>query len=233
MNDFKFIGTSTGLSGKDPLHLFPTLVSGGSLRINSNMRELKRFLEAGNQIFIEFTKGARKGSIGRLRFKAEDTVDLYLEDKDRRYSRLQKLHWEIEWDGRDNVVKVDLSGGWGEKWPTGTVLRFNCPETVWSYKTSAREVKPDATLYDHFGVLLEVGQLVLYPEGLKDNKKTRFGYIQAISPAGTITVESIKTRPGHNKTTAKLSPTTGPSDLVVLDANDIKDKVTMAKLTNG
>lgn len=148
MSDFKFIGDGSGLSGKNPLHLFPTLVSGGNFRITGNMRQLKKFLEDGNQIFIEFTKGARAGSIGRLRFKADDTVNLYVEDKDHRYTRLQKHHWEIEWDDRENVVKVDLSCGWGAKWPTGTVLRFNCPQTVWSYKTT-RHIKQPSERKSH------------------------------------------------------------------------------------
>lgn len=232
MTDFELIGSNVVFSGKGPGHLFPNLTS-DLFRTEDQMRQLKRYLENGNQIFIEYTKGARAGSIGRLRIKAEEVSDIYILSRDRRSYRLQKVKWEVEWDGRDNVVTVDLSDGWGAKWPTGAVLRFNCPETVWAYKTQAREEKPPAEIYDHFGVLLEVGQLVLYPNGLKDNKHTRFGYIQSITPSGTITVESVKTRSHHNKEISKLSPTTSPGDIVVLDSNDIKDKVVMAKLMHG
>ena len=98
MTDFKLIGSNVEFSGKGPGHLFPNLTS-DLFRTEDQMRQLKRYLENGNQIFIEYTKGARAGSIGRLRIKAEEVSDIYILSRDRRSYRLQKVNWELnlEW----------------------------------------------------------------------------------------------------------------------------------------
>ena len=225
--------TSFTIFGEKPLdgdsfyRLFPRSVS-DHYRISAVMRSLKTYLENGNEIFFEFTSGARKGAIGRLNVKADEVENLYI-NENRQYINCQRHSWELVFDDRKNVVKLEPA--WDQKLPG--VLRFNCPETVWAYATKERPKEDAATLYDHFGVLLAVGQLVMYPEGRKGDVHTRFGYIKNITPKGTIKVESIKTRKGHTKVEDNISPTIYPSDLVVLDNNDIKDKVTMAKLSNG
>ena len=220
--------------GKPPSTLFHQRTS-DTYRINDVMRQLKIWLEAGNQIFIEFTMGARKGTIGRLDLKVEDMQDLYKTVRTGRGDELElaKKTWNITFDDRPNPIKVEHQG-WQHGWPKGAVLRFDVPATVWAYETVAREKKPAAELYDHFGVLLEVGQMVLAPQGLKGSTRTRFAYIKAISAAGTIKIESIKTRQGHAKTESNVSPTIHSYDLIVLDGDmSIKDKVLMAKLANG
>lgn len=215
------------LDGAPFYRLFPRSVN-DHYRIVSIMRTLKVYLEKGNEIFFEFTDGARKGTIGRLKVNASEVESLYI-NENRKHIGCQKTTWELVFDDRKNVVK--LEPGWDQKLPG--VLRFNCEATVWSYTSKARDKEDDAELYDHFGVLLAVGQLVMFPEGRKGAVHTRFGYIKNITAKGTIKVESVKTRPGHRKVEDNLSPTIYPSDLVVLDNNDIKDKVTMAKLMNG
>lgn len=219
--------------GKKPESLFPARNS-DSYRQKDIMPQLKTYLEAGNKIWVEFTEGARKGSIGRLDIKAEELTDLYKVVCTGRGEELEmtKTVWDIVFDDRDNVVKAEYHG-WQSFWPNGVRLRFDLEGTKWAYTTKAKPEVEAKKLYDHFGVLLEVGQLVIFPEGRKGDVHTRFGYITNITPKGTIKVESIETRQGHEKTEENISPTIYPSDLVVIDGTDIKAKVTMAKLANG
>jgi hypothetical protein len=224
---------SLKFEGKSPAYLFPSRTS-DTYKIKDVMRHLKTYLEAGNKIWVEFTQGARKGTIGRIDIKAEEVTDFYQVVRTGRGEELEmsKKVWDIVFDDRDNVIKVEYQG-WQSFWPKGVVLRFDLEGTTWAYTTKAKPEVEAKKLYDHFGVLLEVGQLVIFPEGRKGDVHTRFGYITNITPKGTIKVESIKTRQGHAKTEENISPTIYPSDLVVIDGTDIKDKVTLAKLTNG
>jgi hypothetical protein len=113
------------------------------------------------------------------------------------------------------------------------VLRFDLPGTTWSYVTKERPKLPAAVLHDHFGVQLEEGQLVLFPEGRKGDVHTRFGHITGITAAGTIKIRSLKTKADHQAKEANVSPTIYASDLVVLEGEkSIKDKVLMARLAS-
>lgn len=220
------------LEGKNPWHLLPGRFDYES-KARQQMRALQNYLENGGHVFVEFTEGARKGSIGRINITPKDCVDLYAPVRSGLGEKQQitKLDWEIVWDDRPNKVKIKLEYWGANKWPGK--LRFDVTETVYAYETKPVEKKAEKILFDHFGVQLEVGQHVIYPHGLKGSLDTRFGIIEKISAAGTITVKPIKTRKGHDDELTKVSPGMSSSDIVVLDNNNIKDKVLVAKLTNG
>jgi hypothetical protein len=218
--------------GKNPWVILSSRVDYES-KARQRERQIQRYLDGGGQIFIEFTEGARKGSIGRLNITPQDCVDLYAPVKTGLGDKMQitKINWEIVFDDRPNKVKIKLEYWGANKWPG--ILRFDVTETLFVYETKPVEKKADKVLFDHFGVQLEVGQHVIYPHGLKGSLDTRFGIIEKISAAGTITIKPIKTRKGHDDESTKMTPNMSSCDIVVLDNNNIKDKVLVAKLTNG
>jgi len=221
--------------GKSPSCLLPWSFYGSVSSHQSNHRALKRYLENGGKIFIKIEKGARAGTIGQLVITPED-LDTYEQIKTGygETLRTNKQEWLIKFDDRDTMIKVGMKGnGRDFNWPGVLITDYDGP-TVYAFNKAEPKAKPPGkVLYDHFGVQLEPGQLVLYPEGRQGTVHNRFGYIESISPAGTIKVESIKTRKGHAKAVSSLSPTVNASDIVVLDSNDIKDKVILAKLTHA
>jgi hypothetical protein len=214
--------------GKETAKFFPEYSTDYSA-LKYRIGQAQQHLANGGTIHIELTKGARKGSIGRLDIQPEDLAEIY---KDSYLQLTMKFtKWNLVFDDRKNVVKIEAWQGSG--FPG--VIHFTRTEpTVWAYTTNTKEPKLVPDLFDHFGTKIEIGSMVLAPQGTKGNTRTRFAYVKDISEAGTIKIESIKTRKGHLKTESKVSPTIFPYDLIVLDGDtSIKDKVLLAKLTHG
>ena len=193
---------------------------------------LKPYLEAGGKIFVEFTEGARKGTIGELQITAGELLTtLYSPLRRGSTTRIRRLEWEIIAEGK--TIKLKYEAHYGAKNNLPGILHFGEHETRWVFTTKApKPPEPAKVLYDHFGLQLEVGKLVLYPNGRKGDLSTRFGHITKITPAGTITIKPIKTRPAHKNDEIKVSPTVAASDLIILE-DDLKSKVLMAKLKHG
>lgn len=227
---FTIPGHTEKFEGKDLGWLLPKRFT-DSFRCRAYMRELKKWLEAGNKIHIEFTKGARKGTVARLDIKPEELDTLYKDIRTGNGDQLDMVKdtWELVFDDRPNKIKVE-HWSYRAKWPG--VARFDIKETVWAYEAKAKEEKPKKIVKDHFGVVIEPEMLVMFPHGRKGDIHTRFGFVHSITEAGTVKVTSIKTRESHTKETTALSPTVYASDIVVLDG-DLVSKVTLAKLTNG
>lgn len=195
------------------------------------MKKVAEHLRAGHFIHVELIGGARSGTIARWEITAEEAESLYSEQRNG-YGDVLAASTDIKlvFDDRKTVIPAAIRYG---DTLTGKVHFFKT-ETLWVFKTKAQEKKPAKVLHDHFGVVLEVGQMVLAPQGKKGETRTRFAHIVGITDAGTVKIESIKTRAGHDKVTSNLSPTIRASDLVVLDGStSIKDKVMLAKLTHA
>lgn len=195
------------------------------------IKKLAEHLENGGFIHVELTQGARKGTIGRWDISAEEMAALYHEGRNG-YGDVLATSTDIKlvFDDRDNVIPAAIRHGDGIQ----GIVHFSMTKTVWSFQTKAQPKKQAKVLRDHFGVVLEPGQLVLFPMGLKGETRTRFGHIEAISAAGTIKVKAMATRAKHdNNVVVNVSPTINASDLIVLDDTLIKDKITLAKLANA
>lgn len=200
---------------------------GGSYGAPDQCRYLKSHLEKGNQVYVEFTSGARKGTIGRLNLTPENVMDYrkleggYYKD---RWARNMK-GIQIEFDDRKTTIPVDLDWYKPKKLPI--VLRFTPTETTWAYTSNARpkeEIKP---VYDHFGTEIKVGSVVLFMHGSQNTYHNRIGKVSRISAKHTIWVEAFKTRKGHK--TEEISGGIYAQDIFVPDG-DIRDKAMMAKL---
>ena len=210
--------------------LFPAFHSD---RIDITHRyHLKKYLEDGGKVFVEFTKGARKGTIGELIVSADELLTtLYESRRSGIISRQRRLEWEIVAEGKP--IKFKFEPFYSSKNKLPGILHFGELETKWVYTTKApAPPEPAKVLYDHFGLQLEVGKLVLYPNGRAGDLSTRFGHITKITSAGTITIKPIKTRPNHRFEEVKVSPSVAAADLIILE-DDLKSKVLMAKLKHG
>lgn len=195
------------------------------------IKKLVAHLEAGKFIHVEFTTGARAGSIARWDISAEEMAGLYQIHRTVRGDILAaNTDVKLVFDDRDNVIVGAIRYGDGIK----GIVHFNMDSTVWVYTTTKREKVEPKELFDHFGVKLEVGQLVMAPVGTSGAVRTRFGYIKSITAAGTIKIETINTRNMHKRIESNLSPTVASWDVIVIDKeNSIMDKVLLAKLTHG
>ena len=198
---------------------------------DSLVRVLKNHLASGKKICIEFTEGARKGTIAEIVLTPDE---------------LDTLFKEIKNSYRSNFIKctksqLTLTAG-GKQWTlessykkrfTG-ILRFDSePKFVYVQKKKTEEEKAAErqipAIYDHFGTEICLGSFVIFPCGTRSEISTRFGYVTNISRAGTVKLRAIKTREKHSDTEVTLSPSVPCSDLIVLDG-DIKNKAMMAKL---
>lgn len=189
-------------------------------------------LAAGNSIHIEFTDGARKGTIARWAITAEEFKNLYCEVHTGRGKVLEnRAKVNLVFDDRPNVISINIL--FHDQLPG--IIHFHETATVWAYTTKSVPKKPPLVVRDHFGVVLAPGQLILFPMGPKGETHTRFGHIVSITPAGTVKVEAMATRQSHGpKVEVNISPTVNHSDIIVLDdLQDIKNKVVLAKLANA
>lgn len=195
------------------------------------IKKLVEHLQNGGKIHIELTTGARKGTIARWDISADEMANLYKEGRNG-YGDVLAASADIKlvFDDRDNVIPAAIRYGDGIQ----GLVHFGMTQTVWSFQTKAQPKKAAKVLKDHFGVVLEPGQLVLFPMGLKGETRTRFGHIESITAAGTIKVKAMATRQSHeNNVVSNVSPTVRASDLIVLDDTPIKDKVMLGKLANA
>lgn len=215
--------------GADPWRLLPLYHTGHDSDLVANLRTLRKHLDDGGRVFIEITKGARKGTIGELVIPSTDLDELYgARGKlgiggERRKSKV--VEWQLKFDDRDNVIKIPQDR-YDYKW--NGVLRFGCAGTTWVYTSKERPKVEPLECYDHFGVKLEVDQTVLFLEGMaKDNDyNIRFGKIVRISDKGTIWVDAFKTREGHKLEQFTAS---GHKNIIVLNG-DVRDKMLMGRL---
>jgi hypothetical protein len=220
------------LEGKGVTHLLPYGFRYAN-EASSQMRLLKRYLEDGGKVHIEFTTGARKGSIGRLVISAEICDTLYPETPSTSISYrafCQQKEWEIVWDDRTSKVNVQIDAL--QRCWKGMVLRLDLDETFWAFsKKDPAPPKPKKIWKDHFGRDLEVGQMILFPYGYKADLSNRFGFIEAISDAGTVKVKLIKTRDGHNDDVINMSPGVAKSNIIVIPKGmDMNGEIMKARL---
>lgn len=220
---FKVYGTE--YEGKTLYDLLSWM--GGSYGAPDQCRYLKKYLEDGGKVYLEFTKGARKGTVGRLNLTPEMVMDYrkleggYYKDK---WARNMK-GVQLEFDDRKTTIPVDLN--WYQPKKLDAVLRFTPSETVWVYTTTARpkeEIKP---VFDHFGVEIKVGSVVLFMHGSGNTYHNRIGKVTRISAKHTIWVEAFRTREHHKA--EEINTGVYAQDMFVLDG-DIRDKAMMAKL---
>ena len=191
---------------------------------------LKPYLEKGGKVFIEFTEGARKGTIGELQITAEECEGLYVERKTGlgTFHYLTKLDWIVVAEGKEVKITIDTASSGAKRYFPG-IMRFGDVETVWAYESKARPKVEPITLKDHFGVTLEVGQVVLFMHGKANDYETRFGKIKRISDKGTLWIEAFRTREHHK--VEELTHGIFSRDLFVLNG-DLRDKAMLAKLSN-
>lgn len=215
--------------GKSARHLFPT---SDNSRAKDRMKYgLKKYLTEGGKVFIEFTEGARKGTIGELIISADDCDGLYEERKTGlgTFHYLTKLEWEVVAEGKTIKIAIDRSARTGIKRYFPGVLHFGEVETKWAYETKEKPKVEPVKLRDHFGTELEVGQVVLFMHGKQNTYHNRFGKIHRISDKGTIWVEMFKTRPEHKNEIVDKG--VFAVDMFVLDG-DLREKAMLAKLTH-
>jgi hypothetical protein len=225
---FKVQGTE--LEGQPLYLLIPGVISGSDSNTRYRLSQVGKHIQAGNRVFVEITKGARQGTIGELVFDTTDFDELYgpmirTGLGDRRYCLKDEL--TLRFDDRDNTIKIG-KGRWKEFDAKNMVLRFSAPGTLWVYTTKPKPVVPKVTIYDHFGVELEVGQVVLFMYGQKNDYSNRFGKIARISDRGTIWVDMFRTREHHKA--GQVSNGVYGSNIFVLNG-DLREKAMMARLT--
>jgi len=194
------------------------------------MGALRKHLDGGGRVFIEITKGARKGTIGELVIPSTDVNELWADRVKTgmgEYRRCKVDEWHLKFDDRENVIKISKDR-WDYKW--NGILRFNCEGTVWVYETKEKPKVEPVKLFDHFGTPLEAGQVVLFQHGKQNTYHNRFGKIKRISDKGTIWVEMFKTRPEH--TAEVVDKGIYAQDMFVLDG-DLREKAMMAKLCHS
>lgn len=197
--------------------------------IIDRMRYLKTYLENGGTVHIEFTKGARTGTIGRLNIKPEDCVGLYREITGGLYKGYQMItssDWELVFDDRPQTVKLKVE----RRKPMPGVLRFGVETTKWVYTTNEREKPNPLQLKDHFGVVLEPEQVVMFMHGKGNDYEVRFGKIKRISDKGTIWIEAFKTRDHHE--VEECCHGIQAKNVFVMDG-DLKNKAMIAKLSQN
>jgi hypothetical protein len=216
------------LEGLGPSNLFPYTHMGSDGDLRANLVALKKYQEAGGRVMIEITEGARKGSIGELIIPGVNIDDLYgasyTGGLGRQMRRSKIAEWQIRFDDRKNTIKVERHS-YEYKWKG--VLRFDRQDTIWSYESKERPKEQLPELFDHFGVKLEVGQVVLFLTGRGTNQYVRLGKVTRWSAKGTIWAESMKTRSDH-PANAEMT-IQGSVNIFVLDG-DVRSKAMMAKL---
>lgn len=186
---------------------------------------LEALLKSGESMFYEIESGPRKGSIGR--FVLPDSVhklyNVVTANDTRRDGALT-----LAFDGRNDVVFDGVVNGKSRPNLPDGKIRFDVPATVWSYKTKQKDKEVIPEFKDHFGKVIEVGQVVLLMVGRSGYQHMRFAKIKRISAAGTIWVDLMKTRENHRAETSRLG--INPVDLIVLDG-DIREKAMVARLS--
>lgn len=190
------------------------------------MRDLSKYLET-EKIYVEFTDGARKGTIARWDIDSAQALELYattnLASYYRDYAKIN-IPLKFVFDDRDTVITLD-----SKNFPA--VLLFGSRPTNWVFTRNAKQHFDPPEMFDHFGTLLEVGQLIMAPVGTKGYMSTRFAKIVNISERGTIKVQTIKSRKGHREEISNLSPTISSHDIIVIDSMNMEDKLMIAKLS--
>lgn len=195
------------------------------------IKKVAEHIRQGGFIHIELIQGARKGTIARWDISAEEMESLYSEQRNG-YGDVLAASADIKlvFDDRDTVIPGAIRYGDGIQ----GIVHFHLTSTKWVFQTKAQPKKAAKVLHDHFGTVLAPGQLVMFPMGAKGDTRTRFGHIVSITPAGTIKVEAMASREGHNKVTVNVSPTVNASDLIVVDEfEELKNKLMLAKLTHA
>ena len=214
--------------GQSPSWIFPrtTTLSDGDLR--SNLNALKKHYEAGGKLYVEITTGARKGTIGELIIPSFELDDVFTPRAktgmgERRSCKVKT--WQLKFDDRKTTVNIGVSR-YDYDWKG--VLRFGAAATTWVYETKERPKVEPIKLKDHFGVKLEVGQVVLFLHGKANDYENRFGKVKRISDKGTIWIEAFRTREHHKA--EELHNGIFARDLFVLDG-DLRDKAMKARLS--
>jgi hypothetical protein len=225
-----FIVNNRDYEGKTFNSVFPYIASECHQQAHL-IKKIVEHLEAGKFIHVEFTHGARAGTIARWDISAKEMADLYQTNRTVGGDILTaNTDIKLVFDDRDNVIVGAIRYGDGIK----GIVHFNLDSTKWVFTTTKREKVEPKVIFDHFGVKLEVGQLVMAPVGISGNISTRFGHITAITPAGTIKIKTFKTRRSQTKNETNLSPTVSSCDVIVIDKErDLLDQVLLAKIAHG
>ena len=178
---------------------YPLVSSSGYYDARDKVDLIRRILEAGKRIYVKFTAGARKGSIGYLDLKPEDfaTFEAVYKSRNNEYYPYGLVFNSvvIKFDDSEKTVKVDLTYGSETPALRAITVTMDVPDdkTVYIYTTKPKpEVEP-VKLYDQFGLELKEGQTIITNYGKKNDYYTALAKITRITDAGTIYIKTIPT----------------------------------------
>lgn len=200
--------------------------SGSFYGPSDTTRQFKTYIEQGGQVYLEITKGARKGTVGRLVITPEQCVDYRKSGggyyKDKWLRNMTGLY--LEFDDRKTTVPIDMAWTRPKKIPHA--LRFTATGTTWVYTTKPKPTEEAWTPRDFFGNEITQGSLVFFSANDGNN---RIGKVQRWSNKGTMWVDTVPLKAGVKSQT--LTHGVVASQMILIDAYpDLKGAVTLKKL---
>jgi hypothetical protein len=212
----------------------------------NQMAELYRRYQAGETIYVQFTKQAdlrRTGSIGKLILKNECIQNLLYGRYDYRWGRNTGIRtWldpdthtppadafstiafdgYVKWDGRSN--KVDANNSWALEW-----LPNHTGGTVWKWE------KPEVPLVipkDKLGREIQKGDFISYILYNFDNDSNNagiyYGKVTKIEADGTVYATNIKLTDSDKSAEKKIKD----NSLIVIMSKDLMDRLMLARLSS-